>query len=169
MDTDKIADSPLVQAWRRNDEYAGFTCLADDLKASLLHKNQIVDGNLEEVLCEFDALFEYNSLPKGTILYRGTSRLELGDFLELGEMIYPTYMSTSEESSIAANFFDQKRLEGPILLEIVLEEDVNVLDASSKLFGGVEEKEFIFPRNVKLQVLSKTSSQEYKVGLRGPA
>ena len=166
MKIDEIAELPIIQAWRRNDEYRELPNLADDLKFGLLNSREELDDNMQAAVSELDSLFQFNTLEQGATLYRGTSRYELAEhFFENKFWECPAFMSTTPNISVAQRFYENKKLDEPIMLHIVLEQKLNVINANSSKFGGVEEEEFILPRNIILRIKEELSENVYKVGV----
>jgi hypothetical protein len=151
MIIDDIADTPLVTAWRRDDQYGVCQQLCSEMNSWLRHGSASLSGGIAVLVSEFDAFFEHNALPAETRIYRACPRSTIEQVITAGTMIYPAFMSTSNSIEKASLFHGRINLKDhPVYLHLVLKEETRTVDAQSRLYDGIGEGEFVLPRGMRL-------------------
>ncbi len=161
---DKLADTPLIKAWRRDDSFGGCAQACTDINSFLLRKNYSQNPNIQDFVLQLDVYFKYNSLPVDSVLYRGCPKWTVAEALDNGEMIYPAFISTTKKCMTAVTFYDRvNKSDDPVFLKIILREETPVIDAQSRIYAGIGEGEFILPRNLKLKFHKKCEDGSFEL------
>ena len=164
MTIDKLADTPLVTAWRRDESFGGCAQTCTDINSFLLRKDCWTKPNIEDLVFQLDDYFKYNSLPVDSRLLRGCPRWTIAEALDNGEMIYPAFISTTKKCMTVVTFYERvNENDDPVFLKIILREETPVIDAQSRNYGGVGEGEFILPRNLKLKFHKKCEDGSFEL------
>ena len=164
MTINDVADTPLVKAWRRDACFGGCAQTCTDINSFLLRKNYSQNPNMQDLVLQLDDYFKYNSLSVGSLLYRGCPKWTVAEALDNGEMIYPAFISTTQECINADTFYERvNECDEPVFLKIILREETPVIDAQSRNYAGIGEGEFILPRNLKLKFYKKCEDGSFEL------
>lgn len=151
MSPDTIAELDIVAAWRRDAEYGNCRRLCTEINENLLLAIREAP-NLANYIDEFESLFQFNSLPSGTVVFRACPRWTVSKYSVDGASFqYPAFVSSSTKREKALQLFRGIPFEDdPVLLEMKLTEEIPAIDVNSRVQQGIDEAEFVLPRNLKL-------------------
>jgi hypothetical protein len=129
-----------------------------------LQKSNGIPEHVEALISDFDALFEHNSRPAGTRLYRACPRFTVAQLITAGTMVYPAFMSTSNSTMSASIFYGHiPAADHPVYLHLILEDEMQTVDAQSRIYKGIGEGEFVLPRGIRLTLKKILECGAYEI------
>ena len=165
MNPNAIADCDMVTAWRRDDKFGKCQRFCSEINDHLLLAGNEAPAHLAEYIDEFEKLFQFNSLPSTTVVFRACPRWTITRNLIDGiKLQYPAFISTSTKHDKALQFFRGIPCDyDPVLLEMTLTESIPTIDANSRVHQGIGEHEFVLPRNLNLEILKSLGHNSFAI------
>lgn len=153
--------SEAFHLYKANSPFDGQSCFTDYLNEQLA-LGQPLSHLWASKAEELDSLIWRSPIQETAMLYRATldgyvNRFISGD----SELIYPAFMSTSDdESSIQRHFSTPHRNISAALLKIECPAGTPALDMEADTSFGGHEREFLLPRNSIFEVISMYETTE---------